>query len=445
MPLNLTLLERSMVRGTIWTLFNVGIGQISRLVKSLILSRLLFPEIYGTMALVWSTLIILGLLSDVGIVQAVVKSKRGDEREFLNTAWTMKLVRGLVLFLTTVCLAIPVASFFDQSQLKLLLPAAGFVFFIEAFASTKVYQAQRALEYTLVSYLSVAKELLGLLATIVLAFFYPTAWSLIGGALLTSMFYVFGSHYFLKGVNNEIYWNKDALKELLNFGKWVFLSSAIFVLYSQGDRLLLAKYLSPTLLGHYAVAVLLSEALGGVITKLVDTVFFPTASRVAISQSGTLGKFLYKTRFVTDALFVFPAILLASLGSLLVQILYEPRYYGAGWMLQILAVRLTIFSLHYVGAAVLFALGLPIYSMIQNICRVTWLFLGVPVAWKHFGPIGVVWVVALTEIPVLFLVWIGLYKNNLLSIIHELRGFFIVLLGLLTGQSILKLIPIASG
>ena len=38
------------------------------------------------------------LLTDVGVGQSVVNNKRGNEPTFYNTAWTIQIVRGLILF-----------------------------------------------------------------------------------------------------------------------------------------------------------------------------------------------------------------------------------------------------------------------------------------------------------------------------------------------------------
>jgi O-antigen/teichoic acid export membrane protein len=79
-----------------WAILSHGGGQIVRLASNLIVTRLLFTEYFGLMALVNVFLLGLELFSDIGIGPALVQSKR-DDPDFVNTVWTMQVVRGLAL------------------------------------------------------------------------------------------------------------------------------------------------------------------------------------------------------------------------------------------------------------------------------------------------------------------------------------------------------------
>ena len=72
----------------------LGIGQVMRLASNLILTRILSPEDFGLMALVTSFLIGLAMFSDMGFGPSIMQSKRGDDPVFLDTIWTLKIIRG---------------------------------------------------------------------------------------------------------------------------------------------------------------------------------------------------------------------------------------------------------------------------------------------------------------------------------------------------------------
>ena len=61
----------------------------------MVLSRLLFPEAYGLTAIVTVFMVALGMLTDVGLRDSIISNERGDDVDFLNTAWTMQVIRGL--------------------------------------------------------------------------------------------------------------------------------------------------------------------------------------------------------------------------------------------------------------------------------------------------------------------------------------------------------------
>jgi hypothetical protein len=88
--------KHTAMRGSFWTLGGYGISQVIRLLSSLILARLLFPEAFGLMALVNVFMQGLEMLSDIGLGPSIIQNKRGTEPKFLRTAWTLQILRGFV-------------------------------------------------------------------------------------------------------------------------------------------------------------------------------------------------------------------------------------------------------------------------------------------------------------------------------------------------------------
>ncbi len=113
---SLTLKQRA-IRGSLWTLSGHTSSQILRLGSNLILTRLLFPEAFGLMALVQTFIIGLEMFSDVGIRPSIIQNHRGNDPSFLNTAWTIQVIRGFMLWLGACLMAIPAANFFHQPML----------------------------------------------------------------------------------------------------------------------------------------------------------------------------------------------------------------------------------------------------------------------------------------------------------------------------------------
>ena len=72
-------------------------SQALRLASNLVLTRLLFPEAFGLMALVTVFVMALVMLSDIGTGPAIMGSRRGDDPAFLDTAWTIQILRGAIL------------------------------------------------------------------------------------------------------------------------------------------------------------------------------------------------------------------------------------------------------------------------------------------------------------------------------------------------------------
>src|SRR5947209_5210020 len=90
-------LRRRVLNAGAWTFAGYGLSLAIRFGSSLLLTRLLVPEMFGVMAIAMVVLIGLALFSDLGLAQSVVRSERGSEPLFLNTAWAVQILRGILL------------------------------------------------------------------------------------------------------------------------------------------------------------------------------------------------------------------------------------------------------------------------------------------------------------------------------------------------------------
>src|SRR5690349_721466 len=104
-PPQRSLRNRALTAG-LWTMgsqaFDLGVSLLSNLV----MTRLLFPEAFGLVAAATAPIVGLALISDFGIHAVVVQSPRGEEEEFLRSAWTFQLTRGVLVWVALVGLCV---------------------------------------------------------------------------------------------------------------------------------------------------------------------------------------------------------------------------------------------------------------------------------------------------------------------------------------------------
>src|SRR6187551_2992594 len=87
------------VRGGAFALTGHLIVQVLRMGGQIVLTRLVPQEAFGLMAIVHTFRAAVDLFSDIGIGPSIIQNPRGDEPRFLDTAWTLQLLRGTGLFL----------------------------------------------------------------------------------------------------------------------------------------------------------------------------------------------------------------------------------------------------------------------------------------------------------------------------------------------------------
>jgi len=252
-------LKARFIRSSGLRVINFGTTQFLRLVSNLILTRILFPEAFGMMALVTVFLTGLSMFSDVGTTAIVQQSKRGDDPVFLNTAWTLQILRGGVLWIATWPLGWAMSGFYDAPLLAWLLPAAGLTLMIDGLKPMRVYTAQRHLQLGRVTVAELVANFINIGATVLLAWWMQSVWALIWGMVLGQSLRLVLFNVLIKGRPDQLLLDRDAVRELIRFGKWIFVSTICGFLNKQGDRLILGKYLSLEALGIYQIGYFLAS------------------------------------------------------------------------------------------------------------------------------------------------------------------------------------------
>ncbi len=356
------------IRGSIWTVLGYAGGQVLRLAGNLVLTRLLFPEAFGLMALVQVFMQGLAMFSDIGIGPSIIQNPRGEEPRFLNTAWTIQVGRGAILSLCALLLGWPVAQFYGEPQLAALLPVAGLSALIAGFNSTRLFTCNRRLALGRLTMVELLAQAVGLTLTVLWAWHSRTVWSLVFGGLIGAVVKTILTHAMLPGERNGFCWDSTSRKELFGFGKWIFVSTLTTFLAAQSDRLVFGKLISLEMLGVYSIAFMLATMPTQVMLRIGSTVVFPLYSNI-VRRDGALREVYLRVRSRLMAAGAWLVAVLIASGPSLVRFLYDDRYYSAGWMLQLLAVASWFQILECTNGSALLAMGRPRWVAAGNVMK----------------------------------------------------------------------------
>ena len=331
-------LTQRALRSSAFTSGGFVLSQVIRLASNLILTRLLFPEAFGLMAMVMVFLMGLAMFSDVGVGPAIMQSERGDEDDFLNTAWTIQILRGLILFVLACGLTWPMAQYFGEPMLLQLLPVAALLLVIQGFFPTRLETQNRHMRAGRVTLIDIATQLISLAVGITLAWIFHSVWALVASTLVSALAQLVLLNLFLPGNRNRLRWEPEAARELINFGKWIFLSTICGFAIGQADKVIIGGYLSTYDFGIYNIGFFLAAfpmLLGGVVTRRV---LIPIYRESPPAESRKNFVHLRRMRVAaTGALMAF-GLALAFVGVWLVELLYDPRYAAAGGIVVLMAV-----------------------------------------------------------------------------------------------------------
>jgi len=324
------------VRSASWIVLGYGASQAIRLASNVILARILFPEAFGLMALISLVTVGLMLFSDVGIAPSIAQSKRGDDPDFLNTAWSIQIVRGFCLWIAACLLAYPFSVFYNEPDLAFYLPIAGLSLLVAGFNPTRIETAHRHLLMGRLTALDLASQVIGIIVMIVLAWITQSVMSLVIGGVVGAVAKLALTHYGLPGERNRMAWEKPAVKELITFGKWIFLSTVFWFFASQGDKAVLGKFLTLETLGIYNIGYFLASFPLLLGLNVTGRVMIPIYRETDGGKSAKLTKMRYGLTAGVMGLL----IVMALIGPWLTGLLYDARYLSSGAILVLICVAL---------------------------------------------------------------------------------------------------------
>lgn len=193
-----------------------------RLVSTVVLTRLLAPEIYGVFAVVLLYRYLLEMFSDIGI-RPVILTKEGEtDAAFLRTCWTASVLRGIVIALLSCLIGLVIAwlqsrgtfvpeNAYADPVLPGAIAALGVVSLIGSMQSMNRYVYEREMTFGHVTLNLILSNLIGLISTVILAYWLRSVWALVFGAYIQWTFMTAYSHVFFKGPRMGVAFDRHSI------------------------------------------------------------------------------------------------------------------------------------------------------------------------------------------------------------------------------------------
>ena len=395
------------IHASAWTGLGFGARQLVRFASNVLLARLLFPEMFGLMALVSTIVQGIELFSDIGVSGSIVQNRRGDDPDFLNTAWTLQVVRGVLLWAAVSAAAYPVSQFYGQPALAVLMPVVGIGSLIDGFRSTALATRRRHLHIARVVVQDLVAQSAGVAVMLAWAWTSPTVWALVAGGLVGALVRMLLSHTLEPEQRNRFHFDRACARELYAFGRWIFVSTALTYLANQSDRLLLGKLVPLATLGVYQIGMNLATLATSSVLQVGSVVAFPAYSRVH-QRGDPLAPTFRRVRLLLQLGGAIVVGTILCLGPALVALLYDARYADAGWMVRYVACGVWFQILAVTIGSGLMAVGTPRSVASSNFVKLVGIAAGIPLGYSLAGmPGALLGLIASDVAKYLTMAWMG--------------------------------------
>lgn len=383
--------EEQAIRSGIWVLgINIGDRGL-QLVKVIILARLLSPAAFGLIGIALLTITAFRQFSQLGFDQALIHHQNENVDEYLNTAWVIKIIRGIIIALVAFLISPLLAILFSEPQAKPLIRVLGILPLILGLQNPAVVYFQKNLNFHKEFVYQVGSRVVDLCVAIIFALIYQNVWALVAGLIASNATMCMIS-YAIHKYRPSVSFNMEYGKEMFGFGKWLLISGFLIFLYGQGDDAFVGWYFGATALGLYQLAYQFSNAPATEITQVISRVAFPTFSKVQENKEQLRNGYFRVIQLST--LIAFPVA--AGIIAVASQFVYV--FLGEQWAPTIVLIQgLAIWGgLRALGAnvgPVFKAVGRPDIETKLQAIKVAIIALTIYPASEYFGLIGVVYVI----------------------------------------------------
>lgn len=336
-------------RAFFWVGGQLGLSQVIRLAANLVLARLVAPEVFALSSLALTLYSGLVMITDVGLYGSILKEKEEDTR-FLHTAWSVQILRGLLVWFASLALALAIAgsptlwaqgSTLSDPRLPAVLAATSFAVVIDGFRSINMLSAYRHFNPGPVVRSEVLAQLGGALTMLGLASVNFGIWAVVAGNLASSFLLLTFSFWFVPGPSMAWRLDREAVRRLLSFGKWVFLSSVLTFLGRQADKLVFGAFLVATMFGTYTIASAWIMTAILVLRTVARRVVQPAFAELNREQNQSeLVLFYRRARLGMDAICGILFLCVVYLADPIFDLLYDKRYDQIGYFMPLLGFML---------------------------------------------------------------------------------------------------------
>lgn len=265
-------------KGGLWRLALQIARHLLLLARVVFVARLLSPDDFGLMGIAMLSLGVLEHFSSTGFNLALIQ-KKGNIDTYLNTAWTVGILRGISLFIILLLGAPYAAQFSGRTDTELIIQVMGISLLLTAFNNISTVYFQKELLFNKLFILQIGSPIVSLLITIIIAVNYPSVWALVFGKLAGNLTNLFLS-YILHPYRPRLNFDAEKTKELWVFGKWIFGSTILGFLLTQGDDIFVLKMAGASALGFYRMAYMLSEMPATEISHVISSITYPAYAKL---------------------------------------------------------------------------------------------------------------------------------------------------------------------
>ena len=299
--------KRDTLKGISWVGAVRFVSRAVAFLKNLFLARLLTPSEFGLFGIASLILALLEVLTETG-VNIVLIQKKDEIHHYLNSAWVVSILRGVVISLIMILAAPLIAAFFHSPSSTQLITAFSIVPFIRGFINPSVVKLQKDLQFHKEFMIRSIVFLVDAIVAIYAAFMTHQAISFVYGMTVSVIVEVLLTWVFIRPLP-QVSLDMSKVTEIIHKGKWITLAGICNYLFQNADNIAVGKLLNIQALGLYEMAYTIAIVPVTEVAEVFQRVMFPVFVRISHDKARLQRAFLFMLAVVSLLSSVFGIIL----------------------------------------------------------------------------------------------------------------------------------------
>ena len=252
-------------------------AQLVQFVVSIILARILAPEVYGSVALITVFTTILNVFVDSGMANALIQKKDADDLDF-STVFYFNMGMCLVLYLVTFFMAPGLALFYKKPELVPVIRVLCLTIVISGLKNVQQAYVSRTMQFKRFFFSTLVGTAGAAVVGIMMAYMGFGIWAMVGQQLLNTCIDTFVLWITVKWRPKKMF-SFERLKSLFSFGWKLLVSALLDTVYNNLRQLLIGRFYSSTDLAYFNRGKQFPYLIITNINTSIDSVLLPAMSR----------------------------------------------------------------------------------------------------------------------------------------------------------------------
>ncbi len=338
----------------IWRFMERCGAQVVTFVLSVVLARLLDPEVYGTVALVTVFTTILQVFVDSGLGNALIQKKDADDLDF-SSVFYVNIVICSVLYIG-ICIFSPlIASFYKRPELVPIICAVSFIIVISGVRNIQQAYISKNMMFKKFFFSTLGGSIASAVVGIGMALLGYGVWALVAQLLINSAVGTVILWITVKWRPKAVF-SFERVKVLFSYGWKLLASSLLETVYNNIRQLIIGKFYSTGELAFYNKGKQLPNLIITNINASIDSVLLPSMSQE--QDDKTRVKAMTRRAIRTSTYIMAPMLVgLAACGAPLITLLLTEKWLPCVFFMQIFCITFVFYPIHTANLNAIKAMG----------------------------------------------------------------------------------------